>query len=161
MKTITLLVIGINILNAGAFLDHGDVLEAEGDAIYPKHTIEGYSLVDVEVEDDFNYHLYSWENNALTVKAPPAPSKQELQEQADAIQVHIDTLEKESILNRGSRELELLLMEDRAATIAYSKGTTQAAVLESIIYYVKLKALDTKIANLRAEMAILWTQLNT
>lgn len=156
MKTVTLIILDTCIINAGTLLDHGDTLEIEGDALYPKQTIEGYSLQELEVEDDFNPFSYIWASGALTLKPPPEPTTEEKLAQADAIQSHIDELEKTSILNRGSRELELLIMEDRASTLATAQGITQAQVLTSIIYYVKLKALDTQIANLRAEMATLW-----
>lgn len=81
--------------------------------------------------------------------------------QADELQRQIDVIEKDTILNRGSRELELLTMEAVIAPqIAQLNHVTVQQVLDASIYYKKLKALDTQVSNLRSEMAVLWTLIN-
>lgn len=79
------------------------------------------------------------------VITPGAPPSIPIQEQ-------IDQLEKTSMLNRGSRELELRLMEKEAVAIADDTGHTVEEVLASVIYYVKLKALDNQITALRGQL---------
>ena len=66
------------------------------------------------------------------------------------IQAEIEALERQSLMNRGIRELALRIMEDRAVSIAAEQGTTQDQVLAGVPAYVKFKALDDQIATLRA-----------
>jgi len=74
-----------------------------------------------------------------------------------AILAQIDKLERDSMLNRGSRELELRLMEKEAAELAASMSTpenvvTLEQVLAGVPYYAKVKALDDQIAELRGQL---------
>lgn len=161
MKTIHILLVNEHVLGEGAFLEHEESIEWEGNMIFPKNTIQGYQLLDVEVEDDFN-----WENkkyvNGVFVPFTSIRTKEELQIAADTVQANIDVIEKNTILNRGSRELELLTMEKIIAPqIAALNHVTVQQVLDTSIYYQKLKALDTKVSNLRAEMASLWVLINS
>lgn len=68
------------------------------------------------------------------------------------VQMEIDKLERDSMMNRGVRELSLRLMEQQAAAIAQAQGTTQEAVLATVPAYVKFKALDEQITALRAQI---------
>ena len=69
-----------------------------------------------------------------------------------AIQAQIDALEAATYLNRGSRELQLRLMEREAVDLAEANNVTAAQVLAVQPYYVKLKALDDQIRALRGQL---------
>lgn len=86
------------------------------------------------------------------IKAGNQPEPSDAPDQNQATISKIDSLERESMLNRGSRELELFLMEDRAAQVAAAKGYPVEAVLGANVYYVKLKALDEQIGALREQI---------
>ena len=64
----------------------------------------------------------------------------------------IDQLERDSLMNRGVRETMLRLYEDRAPAIAAERGVTVEQVLASVPAYVKFKALDDQIAELRSKL---------
>lgn len=68
------------------------------------------------------------------------------------LQNRIHELEATTFLSRGSRELELVNMEDRATKVAADTGSTKELVLAANFYYIKLKALDTQIAELRTQL---------
>ncbi len=83
------------------------------------------------------------------------------QRASDAIQLQIDELERQTLLNRGSRELELVSMQDlanrQAVILAPSMpGSTVEEIADAILaarpYYPKLVALDGQIAALRAQL---------
>ena len=67
-------------------------------------------------------------------------------------QMEIDQLERDSLMNRGIRELALRIMEDRAVTMAAEQGITTDEVLASVPAYVKFKALDDQISALRTQL---------
>jgi hypothetical protein len=69
---------------------------------------------------------------------------------AAAIQAEIDRLERESLMNRGVRELSLRQMEFMAGQLAED--------LETIPAYVKFKALDDQITELRGQIWLLSEQ---
>lgn len=69
------------------------------------------------------------------------------------IQSQIDSLEgAPNYLNRGARELQLRLMEKEASELAEVRGVTKEQVLAATPYYVRLKALDQQIAELRWQL---------
>jgi hypothetical protein len=70
------------------------------------------------------------------------------------ILAQIAQLERETMLNRGSRELEMRLIEREAATVAADSGgtVTPQQVLAAQPYYVKLAALNSQIAALRGQL---------
>lgn len=68
-----------------------------------------------------------------------------------AIQQQIDDLERSAMLNRGSRELELRLMEKEADEMAAAMGVTREQVLATVPYYAKVKTLDDQITALRIQ----------
>lgn len=127
------------------------------------HIIEGGKVVNtIEVESlDFLPNLIDaalggkigdlWDGNAFS--APPQDDSLRRAE----ILAQIDKLERDSMLNRGSRELELRLMEKEAAELAASMSTpenvvTMEQVLAEVPYYAKVKALDDQIAELRGQL---------
>lgn len=61
----------------------------------------------------------------------------------------IAMLEGASYLNRGSRELQLRIMEKEAASAATAVMMTAEQILAKQPYYIKLKQLDVDIAILR------------
>lgn len=69
-----------------------------------------------------------------------------------AIQDQIDDLERNALENRGARELHLRLMEQEAVSLASAAGVTTDEYLATVPYYVKLKALDDQITELRAQL---------
>jgi hypothetical protein len=71
-----------------------------------------------------------------------------------ALLSEISKIERDSMLNRGSRELEMRLIEREAAIIAAESGGTVTAeqILAGQPYYVKLVALNSQIAVLRGQL---------
>lgn len=69
-----------------------------------------------------------------------------------AIQAEIDTLEASTYLTRGARELHLRLMLQDAQAQATAQNTTVDAVLATVPYYGKLKAIDEQVAALRSQL---------
>lgn len=81
-------------------------------------------------------------------------------EQKAALLAQIDSLERNSMENRGARELHLAEMEREAQAQAEALSTpenpiTAADVLAQVPYYVKLKALDDEIRALRNQYSAL------
>lgn len=68
-----------------------------------------------------------------------------------AIQQQIDTLETQSLMNRGSRELAMRQIEQQAQIEATAENTADA-ILAAQPFYVKLKALDDQISALRVQL---------
>lgn len=66
-------------------------------------------------------------------------------------QDQIAALEAQYYINRGSRELELRLMEREAFNMA-TEGHSAEDILADQPYYIKLKALDDAIKELRAQI---------
>lgn len=71
----------------------------------------------------------------------------------------IARIEKDTLENRGSRELSMRLLEREAAQRAAVEGETRTAgeILASVPYYVRLQQVNNEIAALRGEMALLWS----
>lgn len=68
------------------------------------------------------------------------------------IQIEIDRLERDSMMNRGVRELSLRLMEDKALMLSNGDQAAANAYLQTVPAYVKFKALDDQITALRAQL---------
>lgn len=67
---------------------------------------------------------------------------------ADVIQQKIEQLERESLMNRITRESIMGLAKERAAAL----GMTEAQLIDKNKGYAALKALDDEIAELRAQL---------
>lgn len=80
------------------------------------------------------------------------PDPEDVPDPKIAIQAQIDQLERESMMNRGTRELQMRLIEKEAAAMAVQYGTTVAAVLAVQPFYGRLKELDDSIELLRKAM---------
>lgn len=136
------------------FQDMEDRIIASG-VEFPKSTMEGYQISEVEDSNlpvDFSAKAYQCIDNQLVLSTPVDPrnfSTAEKEEKRNRIQEEINRLERESLLNRGSRELDLAVMEDKAQVLATERGVTVEEVLATVPYYVKLKALDNQIYQLR------------
>lgn len=89
------------------------------------------------------YTLRDWTANEIEA---------DKERQRQGILTEIERLERDSMLNRGSRELEMMTMEDLADRLAEKNGVTKEYVLSRNVYYGKLKALDEQIGNLRQSM---------
>ena len=111
--------------------------------------------------DPLNSVIGSHWNGTSFDNTPPdtGPTKEQ---QRAAIQAEIDALEQGSLLNRGSREFEIVSIQDLANRQAAILQPSQpdktvdeiaAAILASRPYYPKLLALDAQCATLRAQMA--------
>lgn len=66
-----------------------------------------------------------------------------------AIQAQIDALERDSMTNRGARELQLELMREKGAANGLQDDDAIAA---KVPYFKKLLALDVQIRALRAQL---------
>jgi len=64
-----LLIMGAAILAQGPFTDTGDSIESV-DAIYPKHVIDGWQIVDAVLPDGFAPAAYTWDGLAVVAKPP-------------------------------------------------------------------------------------------
>ena len=92
------------------------------------------------------------EADAMLAPAPPTA-----QQQRDAIQAQIDSLERESLMNRMLREFAILQME--TAAIQFGAAQTPAlSAADSLLYayatniaYKKTKDLDVQIIALRTQ----------
>lgn len=75
------------------------------------------------------------------------------QRKRESIQLQIDSLERNSLENRGARELHLQVLIKEAAAYAEDHAPmTQEQVLSLSPYYLKLKALNDTIIALRAQL---------
>jgi hypothetical protein len=128
------------------------------DAIYPKHVVEGWQIVEADVPDGFVPSAYRWNGTGVEVKPPVVipPTKEE-------IQAEIDRLERDSLMNRGTRELSLVSMSDlatRKAEKMKEADPTETRTVEELATlillgntaYVKFKELDDKVSALRAQL---------
>jgi len=82
-----LLIQGENILAQDIVEQAGEIKSA--DAIYPKHVIEGWRIVDVEVPDGFTCAGYTW-NGTAVVQRPPVVVLPTVAEYTEAVQKHLD-----------------------------------------------------------------------
>jgi hypothetical protein len=80
-----------------------------------------------------------WTNGRPVAAEPVAPARN--------VQAEIDVLERESLTNRGARELHLQLMRQQGAEMGLQ---TDDAIAAKVPYFRKLKALDDQIRVLRA-----------
>lgn len=95
--------------------------------------------------DDFNLEPGKWAlTGGVWTSLPPNPNV--------AINAQIASLEASSMLNRGSREMEIYLIEKEAREYSTTYGLTMEVVLSGNSYYPKLKALDASAAALRAQL---------
>jgi hypothetical protein len=71
-----LLIHGSAILACGPFTDDGDNI-VSCDAIFPKHVLDGWALVDTDLPDSFAPADYTWDGAAPVAKpqAVPVPKK--------------------------------------------------------------------------------------
>lgn len=71
----------------------------------------------------------------------------------------IADIERATIENRGSRELNMRLLEREAAQVASLVGETRTVeqILKSIPYYVVLLSVNTEISTIRAQIRALRT----
>jgi hypothetical protein len=67
-----LLVLGETILAQGPFSGTDEASEAieSSDAIYPKHVIDGWQIVDADLPDGFTCAGYTWSSAGVVAKAP-------------------------------------------------------------------------------------------
>jgi len=93
--------------------------------------------------DSEKYKTWLAQGNVPDPADPPTPT-----EQRAAIQNQIDSLEKEQLLPRVTREGLLLTME----TFAAMQGVTPAQLYIDNIAYKKVKDFDTQITLLRAQL---------
>lgn len=108
-------------------------------------TTDGASIPMDERNKDYQEYL-KWLDEGNTPEPVDAPDPR------IAITEQIDRLERESLLNRGTREMQIFQLEERAAQVATQTGHPVEAVLAANVYYVKLKALDTLISGLRDQL---------
>lgn len=56
-----ILIVGEQICNIGEFEETENTV-VHKDITYPKHTIEGYEIIEVQLPDDFSFTKYVWKN---------------------------------------------------------------------------------------------------
>ncbi|HWT40970.1 MAG TPA: hypothetical protein VN081_06955 [Dongiaceae bacterium] len=67
------------------------------------------------------------------------------------IQAQIDQLERESLMNRGSRELAMRQIEERAQLDATAENTAEQ-ILAAQPFYARLKQVDDQVSALRVQL---------
>jgi hypothetical protein len=67
-----LLILNNSILAAGEFTETDAEIQTS-DAIYPKHVIEGYQILDIDVPEGFTPQGYEYQNGAIVAKPIIAP----------------------------------------------------------------------------------------
>lgn len=74
-----------------------------------------------------------------------------IKDQLKSSMTQLETQKAQSLI-RGSRELQLIIMEKQAKDSSIIAGTTQEFELSHMPYYVKLKAIDTAVTTLRLQL---------
>lgn len=97
-------------------------------------------------------YFYVSQNEDGTWNAIPKPQEVLDQIRRDEIISQIEQLERDAMLNRGSREIELVIMREKAQEFADANGVPLEAVLERNPYYNKVKDLDDLINALREHL---------
>tara|TARA_R110000822_G_scaffold301108_4_gene424841 strand:+ start:11211 stop:11813 length:603 start_codon:yes stop_codon:yes gene_type:complete len=121
-----LLVIGQAILAQGPFVETADAIQS-ADAIYPKHVISGYEIVEAELPDDFTCAGYEWINDALS-EIIPASNLPTLKAAAIAkTYIDVDAVYQDAIGNRVSE-----YSEAEAVALAYQAAGYTGDVSEFI-----------------------------
>lgn len=69
------------------------------------------------------------------------------------ILAEIDALERNSLLNRGSREMQIWQLEDEARKYSETYGISIELILSGNIYYPQVKALDAAAKALRDQLS--------
>lgn len=109
-----------------------------------------------ELDDVAYEHLLTQNNPGKTFTpktqaeydAAHAPQPPTAQEQRDAIQAQIDTIESSTHMNRFVREAMILISQQQAAGL----GLTEPQLYAANIGYRRVKDIDTQIIALRAQM---------
>jgi hypothetical protein len=57
-----ILILGEQICNIGEF-EETESAVIHKEITYPKHTIEGYEIIEVQLPDDFSFKKYIWQND--------------------------------------------------------------------------------------------------
>jgi hypothetical protein len=90
----------------------------------------------------------------------PCPSEAEIEaaailaDQADAkqlVQEQIDAIERATLMNRGSREMAMRQIEERAQADA-TETNTATMILAAQPFYVRLKEVDEQVSALRVQL---------
>lgn len=139
------------ILTTDLIIEHGGepVLEAPTPDVTEYQSAQRSGVV----KDTLGNWVYAWAVRDWT----PEEIEDAKARRREALQQQIDALERAALLNRGSRELELRLMEKEADAMAASMSTPEAPVtrdmvLATVPYYAKVKTLDDQITALRVAM---------
>lgn len=74
-----ILVVGEQICNVGEFQETENELWYS-DIMYPKHTIEGYRIVEGDLPNDFSYTKYIWQDGFVINPNWIDPNIEEIQE---------------------------------------------------------------------------------
>lgn len=106
-----LLIQGSTILAQGLFVETADEIRS-ADAIYPKHVIEGWQIVECDVPVGFTPAGYTWDGGQVVVKPAPAPSQADKESFIRQIDVDVDEIYSAVI---GGRATEYALAESEAA----------------------------------------------
>lgn len=126
-----------------ALINHGavvNVILASSEFIA---TLQGYQHALQLAEDSPVGVGWGWDGEVCT--PPPEPAQPQPQ---DIIMQTIVAMEREQLMPRLTRETILSLAEERAAAL----GLTQAQLIAKNKGYAALKAFDTQIAALRAQL---------
>jgi hypothetical protein len=135
----------------------------DGGQISIVSNVPDYLVVSAVIPDGTPVTELVFADGAVTVRVPSdAEVAATKAAQRAAIQAEIDFIERSTLLNRGSREFELVSCQDLAARKAVilqpsmpdkTLDEIAALVLGSNVYYGKLVALNTQVTALRNAMA--------
>ncbi len=147
---ISLIITGSHIWAAGEIVYKPYCLEVDG-VEFAKAVLGEYDIVQVqELPEGFMPYTHEWDGDKI--KRKPLTEEEKAVKRAAFLSA-IDNTERQYLMNRGSREFDIALIEEKAPAIAAAKGITVAQVLALSPYYQKLKAVDNEITALRLKAA--------
>lgn len=154
-----LLIVGTNIIAQGPFISTDGAVET-ADQIIPKHIIEGWYIVDVDVPEGFTPGGYEYINSVLAVKPPPPLTDEQRAAKRAVIQAEIDELERKDLAGRFVRESLIVAGADLAERMAEKmtaagQPTTKEQVLAGNSGYQKALARNAYLTQLRTQMGAL------
>ena len=134
-----ILIQGSNILAVGSLIETADAITSD-DAVYPKHVISGWQIVDATLPEDYAPGKYTFNAGVFTLKLIPVTA-----EARDAFILKIDT-DVDALIRKviGERTSEYELAEKEAN--AYKAAGYTGTVPGSVSAWAIAKSWKPKVA---------------
>lgn len=116
----------------------------------------GGGFYQAEIENEGDTPAWAVGMTRLTTEQSLAELAASLPDPADVVKWQIDSIERDTLMNRAARE-GLLLLTEKEAMREYSvdQATAQAGLYAGNLAYRKVKDVDNQIAALRAQIGAL------